>query len=204
MRITPDWFCAWNQRASPLRIQGRPSTSNLLSVFLNAVFVFKSSRTTKCTLLSTGDWKTVFLRLISLDTKQQRLEKKDFTWCHYAKYGVNKHRGSTYRRIFLSQVLYYRKKITNWDKTLQVRKRKDNISMWVFFAVLGGRRSRLACYLCVYIYLINFFTACPCIPMNPTPPSFLHLTFTEMEENYYSAISPQFICSSKYEAELSG
>lgn len=57
---------------------------------------------------------------------------------------------------------------------------------------------------CMCIYLTNFFTACPCIPMNPTPSSFLHLTFTEMAEIYYSAITPQFICPSEYEAELAG
>lgn len=113
------------------------------------------------------------------------------------KCGVNKHRGSTCRRIVLSQMLHYRKKISNWEKTLKVRKTKDNIFLWLF-AVLVRRRGRLACSLCVYLSdkLLYYLS------MNPTPSSFLHLTFTEMAENYYSDIIPQFIYPTQYEVEL--
>lgn len=44
------WLCAWNWFASPLRIQGKQNG---------------------------GDLKTTFLRWISLETKQQRLEQKE-------------------------------------------------------------------------------------------------------------------------------
>lgn len=85
-----------------------------------------------------------------------------------------------------------------------VRKRRDNVSLWVFFAVFGGegRADWPATFVC--INLINFFTDCPCLPVNPTSSSFLHLTFTVMAENYFSAITPQFICPCEYEAELAG
>lgn len=118
-------------------------------------------------LLSTSDWKTVFLRLISLDTKQQRLEQDDFTWCCYAKYGANKHRGSTYRRLFLSQALYYRKK-----RHLRSEKEETMFLYGCFLMFWGGKEGQVGLLpLCVSIWKISLLIVHVC------PRILLHLHF---------------------------
>lgn len=70
--------------------------------------------------------------------------------------------------------------------------------MGVFALLAKGWAGWCATYVCINLMSLS----CLFTHIDSTPSSFLHFAFTKMAENFYFAITPQFVCPYVYEPEL--